>query len=117
MPIHYLPLHLSLLLFGLHVLAPVPVSEPAAGVGPSITTTRSSTCFAAEPAIVGAPGQRVIHGTPGDDVIVGGPPVVKIYGHRGDDRICNHVRGFGNDTDRGTSGQRASAAPSWTSTR
>lgn len=78
---------------GLLVSAPVQASDRPAAAGTSIATRGSQTCFAAEPTIVGAPGQKVIHGTPGDDVIVGGP-AIKIYGHRGNDRICNQVRGY-----------------------
>ena len=57
------------------------------------------TCLGRVATIVGKTGQRVIHGTPGDDVIVGGP-AIRIYGHRGDDRICNFVRPIPDNTSR-----------------
>lgn len=53
-------------------------------------------CFGREPTMVGDAGQRVIHGTDGDDVIIGGP-AKRIYGHRGHDRICNEIGPVRND--------------------
>lgn len=57
------------------------------------------TCFGEPATIVGEDGQRVIHGSASDDVIVGGP-ATKIYGHQGDDRICNFVRPMDDDSTR-----------------
>lgn len=59
--------------------------------GPSLTATRQAAgtlCFGAKPTIVGGRHQKVIKGTSGSDVILAGQGADKIYGHRGNDRIC-----------------------------